>query len=862
PTTTDNKTFDGTGTGSFVSNLTGLTQGTKYYLRAYAGNYAGTAYSEEISFTTLADAAKSTIVTSDISETTQTTANSGGNVTSDGGTPVTERGICWNTSGSPTTADNKKTEGSGTGSFVSSLSGLTPNTTYFLRAYAINEAGISYGVEKTFSTNAASLPVITTTQVLNITQTTAVSGGNVTADGGIVVTARGVCWNLTGNPTISDYKTSEGTGTGTFVSNLTELSPGKNYYLRSYAVNNVGTTYGQELTFSTSQPTCAKPTVSSNNATEILATSVTLNGSVNANGFESALVFEYGFGTDYGYTVNASPNSIATNVNTPITFTLTGLLSNTTYHYRVRAVNCGGTEYGNDQSFTTSCENAISLSADASNISNVTAILNGSVDPNNSSTIVIFEYGLTTSYENTKTANQSPVTGMDAVVVSAELIGLIPNTVYHYRIKSTNCAGTITGIDKTFTTLCNPPVCNASSASSITTTAAYLNGSVNGGDFSTIVTFEYGLTSNPYSSSISATPGTVTGASNTQVGVSLTSLTSGTTYHYRVKAVSCGGVVYSPDIQFTTSCIAPVCSTSAATLIQNTTVTLNGTVNPEGCNSTVVFEYGTTTSYGSTITATQSPISTSGSVNANISELLSGTTYHFRVKSTNSGGTTSASDMTFTTTVKDIDGNVYTKVSIGTQVWMVENLKTSHYRNGSSIPNVTDNTAWINMTSGASCIYSNLWDTYGKLYNWYAVNDSRGLCPLGWHVPTDNEWSTLENYLIANSYNYDGTTIGNKYAKAIASSNDWMSSTTIGAVGNTDYPAKRNATGFSALPGGSRNSLGTFLGYGSYTNFWTSTEDYTAAWTRHFGSNQVSVTRGDGGDYKVAGNTVRCLRGD
>jgi uncharacterized protein (TIGR02145 family) len=144
--------------------------------------------------------------------------------------------------------------------------------------------------------------------------------------------------------------------------------------------------------------------------------------------------------------------------------------------------------------------------------------------------------------------------------------------------------------------------------------------------------------------------------------------------------------------------------------------------------------------------------------------------------------------------------------------------KSIKYNDGTAIPNVTDATAWSELTTGALCDYDNTpsnSETYGKLYNWYAVNTGK-LCPTGWHVPSNTEWTTFENYLIANGYNYDGTTTEDKIAKAVASSSDWESFSEEGVIGNTDYPEKQNESGFTALPSGYRNSIGEFyyLGFG------------------------------------------------
>ncbi|MEI7897871.1 MAG: hypothetical protein WCJ26_12605, partial [bacterium] len=252
PTTANSNTIDGSGMGMFVSNLTGLSPNTIYYVKAYATNGVGTSYGNEISFTTLSAATLATVTTTAVTNITQTTATSGGNVTSDGGASVTTRGICWSTNPLPTIANSHTSDGSGTGVFISNLTALTQNTLYYVRAYATNSVGTSYGNEIFFTTlTSASLPSVNTTIASNITQTSATSGGNVTSDGGAAVTARGVCWSITANPTTINSHTNDGTGTGSFVSNLSGLTPGTSYYYRAYATNSVGTTYGIEVIFTT-----------------------------------------------------------------------------------------------------------------------------------------------------------------------------------------------------------------------------------------------------------------------------------------------------------------------------------------------------------------------------------------------------------------------------------------------------------------------------------------------------------------------------------------------------------------------------------------------------------------------------------
>ncbi|MCX6253861.1 MAG: fibrobacter succinogenes major paralogous domain-containing protein [Bacteroidia bacterium] len=259
PIIANSKTTDGTGTGEFTSNITGLTEGIAYHVRAYATNSEGTAYGEDLSFSTIA---KSTITTTAVSNITATTATCGGNVTSDGGNTVIERGVCWSTSVNPTISDSKTTDGTGIGSFVSSLSGLAGNTTYYVRAYATNSVGTGYGDQISFTT-LPPVPTLTTTAISSIMSHSCLSGGNIISDEGYPVTEYGVCWSTSPHPTIADRRTFNGSGTGTFSSTLKSLSQNTTYYARAFAINYYGVGYGNEVSFTT----ITSPTIYNTNLT-------------------------------------------------------------------------------------------------------------------------------------------------------------------------------------------------------------------------------------------------------------------------------------------------------------------------------------------------------------------------------------------------------------------------------------------------------------------------------------------------------------------------------------------------------------------------------------------------------------------
>ncbi len=346
PTLSNSHTTNGSGTGIFSSSLTGLTAGTTYYVRAYAINSVDTAYGNQITFTTSAIAP--TVTTTTASGITDSSATIGGNVTSDGGSAVTARGVCWSTSQNPTLSNSHTTNGSGTGIFSSSLTGLTAGTTYYVRAYAINSVDTAYGNQITFTTSAVA-PTVTTTTASGITDSSVTTGGNVTSDGGSAVTARGVCWSTSHNPTLSNSHTTNGSGTGSFTSSLTGLTAGTTYYVRAYAINSVDTAYGNQITFTT---TAVAPTVTTTSASSITSTTATTGGNVTSDGGDSVTARGVCWSTSQNPTLSNSHTSNGSGTGS-FTSSLTGLTAGTTYYVRAYAINSVDTAYGNQIMFTT-----------------------------------------------------------------------------------------------------------------------------------------------------------------------------------------------------------------------------------------------------------------------------------------------------------------------------------------------------------------------------------------------------------------------------------------------------------------------------------------------------------------------------
>jgi hypothetical protein len=246
------KTSDGSGNGSFTSIFTGLNANTIYYVRAYATNNVGTAYGAVVSFTTSQPTIPKLSTTS-ISQISNIGATGGGNITSDGGAAITLRGIVWSTTPNPIwSLQYITTDGTGTGSYTSLISKLTGATKYYVRAYAKNSIGDGYGEEVSFTTLGSTIPNITS-KVSSIYSTGAIGELEIINDGGSPITAKGICWSTSRNPTLANFKTVlpvigiplEG------YYQMTTLTLGTTYYLRSYATNAIGTAYGNEVSFTT-----------------------------------------------------------------------------------------------------------------------------------------------------------------------------------------------------------------------------------------------------------------------------------------------------------------------------------------------------------------------------------------------------------------------------------------------------------------------------------------------------------------------------------------------------------------------------------------------------------------------------------
>lgn len=596
-----------------------------------------------------------TLTTATVTSISQNTATSGGNITSNGGGIVTERGVCWSTTANPTILGNKTIDGSGSGVFVSNLTGLTSSTLYYVRAYATNSAGTSYGNEVTFTTTAATLPILTTTAISSITPTTANSGGTITADGGAPITARGVCWSTTANPTIAGSKTTDGTGIGTFVSNISGLTGGTLYYVRAYATNSAGTNYGNEVSFTTTT-SATVPVLTTATATAITTTTATSGGDVTADGGASVTARGVCWSTSANPTIAGSKTIDGAGTGVFVS-SITGLTPTTLYYVRAYATNSVGTAYGNQITFTTATPIVLPTltTTAASAITMTTANSGGNVTNDGNGTITARGVCWATSPSPTIAGNKT-ADGTGTGVFTSNITGLSQSTLYYARAYATNSAGTAYGNEITFTTLSpTVPVLTTTAISVITINTANSGGNVssNGGASVTARGVCWGTTTAPTIAGDKTTDGTGTGSFTSNI----TGLTHSTTYYVRAYATNSVGTAYGNELSFTTLTLSvPTLTTIIVTSITKHTAVCGGNITADGnasvtargvCWDTVAVP---TLADAFTVDGTGT-----GLFSSNITGLLADETYYVRAYATNLAGTQYGGQRSFLTLGVGID---------------------------------------------------------------------------------------------------------------------------------------------------------------------------------------------------------------
>ena len=685
--------------------------------------------------------AYATLTTTAATSVTNMTAVSGGNITSDGGTPVTARGICWSTSPNPTVTNSTTSNGAGTGIFSSNISDLLGSTTYYVRAYAINTTGVSYGNQITFTTPVPTPPSLTTTAASSITSVSVETGGTILNNGGAPITARGVVWDTLTNPLITKNKSINGSINNIFLDTIRGLAGSSVYYVRSYATNSAGTAYGNEVSFTTLTPVV--PTVTINPIDLITNVSARSGGAITSDGGAAILNKGVVWSTFVNPTISNSKTTDSSGL-APFISQLTGLLGDSVYYVRAYATNATGTGYSSQLNFTaaaavlaTVVTKPVTAITSTSATSGGTITLTGGA-PHSEKGVV---YGTATNPTISNTKLIDNTVGLDWV---SNITGLTGNTKYYVRAYATNVIGTAYGVLDSFTTSPIIPTLTTTIITAVTQIS-----SVSGGNISS------------------------DGGS----------------------AITARGIVWSK------------------------------TVNPV---------------LGTPSTSTDGGITT-GAFTSNITNISSGITYYVRAYATNAVGTAYGSQQIFTSLpIIDSSNNQYTTININGLEWFRENLKTSKYANGVVIENVPTAGDWGLRTTGAWVYYDNDVNNdiiYGKLYNWYAVSDVRGLCPTGSRVATDADWTSLTAL----------------YGNDAAAGNE-LKVTTLWKIPNSNT----NLSGFGAVPGGGRGGLN----FGDLNNkgfWWTSTPfDASSSYVRRLEFDLDTVTRFAENDK--FGFSVRCVK--
>lgn len=772
-----------------------------------------------------------TLNTTAVNNITYNSAISGGNITSDGGDVVAGRGICWNTVGDPTIADNITSNGTGIGTFTSNLTNLYGNNTYYIRAYATNGVGTVYGNQITFSIPYG-LATVETYEATKINSNSVVCGGSIINNGGVPITDIGLCYSNNPNPTISNNILSMGSGTGIFINTISNLTTSSTYYVRAFATNIFGTSYGNQITFAT----LGLASVSTYDFKNMTSNSVICGGYINSDG--GATITECGvcYGTNHDPTIDNSKITMSKSTG-DFSDKIIGLTPNTTYYFRAYAINSVGTAYGNEISFKTFTGSVTDIEG---NVYNTIAIGNQ-----------------IWMVENLKTTKYNDGTSIPNVTDNA-LWGVLNTPCYcWYNNDVTNKSiyGTLYNWYAVNTGKLAPKGWHVPSNTEWTTLFTFLGGeSVAGSKLKETGTMHWESPNNATNeTSFTALPGGYRSPGN----------------GYFNSIGSCGGwwnsteydsnnagsqaiisntlSTYFPDNKkygYSVRCIkngAPAVTSAAVTGKTTISAICGGDISDDG--GATVTERGICYSTSQNPTIIDNNRITMGVGIGAFSDTMIGltpnTTYYLRAYAINSLGIgygNEISFITYTGTVTDIDGNIYNTVTIGTQVWMAENLKTTKLCDRTNI-NLWDvfhfpYYAWYN-----DDIYYK--DIYGALYNWYAVNTGK-LAPTGWHVASDAEWSILTSYL-------GGASVAGGKLKET----DYWEDPNTGAT---------NEASFGALPGGYLNiSNITFYDIGLSSNWWSSSE-YTTnnAIYRKVESGENQIFRYQGSKSMLY--SIRCIK--
>ncbi len=427
-------------------------------------------------------------------------------------------------------------------------------------------------------------PESLTQAVSNLSKTGATLNGMVNPNGlSTIVTFEYGTTTSYGKTVIASQSPVAGDSITEVSADITGLTIGTTYHFRVKAENSHWTVYSSDNEFEYGYP----PSVTTLEVTNLKSTGATLNGNVNANGLSTTVTFEYGTSTSYGQVVTAEQNLFLGKSVTNASANISGLTIGTTYLYRVKAENSFGTVYGNDSEFEYGYPPA-ATTLEVTNLTSTATTLNCTVNARGLPTLVTFEYGTTTSYGQEITPAQNQVTGNSNINVSTDISGLTHCATYHFRVKAENSFETVYGNDKEFKSGL-PPIVASLEATNLTSTTATLNGYVCANSGSSVVTFQYGLTSG-YGKEIS--PGqNPAGVDTTDISVDIPGLTPCAIYHFRVKAENSCGTSYGYDSTFYPPKL-PAITTTSVSGITATTAISGGIIIDDGCPYSPITDRG------------------------------------------------------------------------------------------------------------------------------------------------------------------------------------------------------------------------------------------------------------------------------
>ncbi|MCR4872520.1 MAG: hypothetical protein K5885_03130 [Bacteroidales bacterium] len=877
--------------------------------------------------------AKPTVSTGTPSDVTITSAQCTGQIISDGGLAVTACGLAWSTSSVNSLSERTTGQPDNTGAFSATLTDLLPATTYHVRAYATNSEGTSYGEDRTFTTAAPTLPMVTTDEVTNITGTTAVSGGEVTHEGASEVIKHGVCWGTSHNPTLDDHYT-EANGGGSFASNMMNLTPGTTYYVRAYATNSNGTGYGNEVSFTTTF-TCGtdKMVDADNNQYETVEigtqcwTKTNLHvvvgtlGETQDNATEARyFVWPEKDAATYGYYYNwpAAMQACPPGWRLPSKDDWETLVSyaesRTDWQCnqnpaagRALAAKTGWIESDEQCTVGFSLQFNDKSGFSAYPAASWYSIAEGEVAWFWSSTVNPQE--IETAFIPRLANDRSDVTTYYGYKKDAYSVRCLKGEASEGGSTSTPvdglpCPGTATVRDNdptpnTYTTVQIGAQCWM--AENLRSTR-YADGTpiAVGTDTSSTTAYRYAPGNNPVATYgylynwTAVTRGVSSSASNPIVqgicpsgwhvpsDAEWTELTNYVGAHY-----ACGT---------NSSNDAKALASKNGWNPSDVTCAVGNT--PENNNETGfgalpagVYDHhgyrnsGNWATFWGAATEASSGDTWACALDYHFANVTSGVInkgigYSVRcLKGEASGGgstptTGDGQPCPGTATVQDNDPtpNTYNTVQIGNQCWMAENLRSTRYADGTPIAEGTDVSETIPYRYAPG---NNPVATYGYLYNWAAVmhgassssanpSNVQGICPTGWHVPSDAEWTQLQEYVGA--HYACGTNSSTAIAKALASTTGWNNSTGGECVPGNQTAYTNNASGFSALPAGGYIQINpTNYDYdysGYHADFWSATESASGyAMYRDLYYNSAYVDS-DEGIRIDGGYSVRCLKGE